>query len=199
MLALSQLSYGPLEVSQSSRGIEIVRPIDPTSLVVSARIDPQRNRRAIRNPVDRDQEATIQFHAVRGDRIYLIGRVVPSTEPVGTPTRALAGHDDDTFATRGPFALHAQELVAEIQDQVVSPAFRDRLVDVDTQLHGRGHDERLRNCSFLIRCHPSQRSGRIGWAVSAWDNRDTGYTAAKERNHRNSELTRTSTSYRRPR
>jgi hypothetical protein len=59
MAALSQLSYGPLMVSKSSREVEVLGPIDATALVVSTRSDPERNRWPVGNSGDWDEETPI--------------------------------------------------------------------------------------------------------------------------------------------
>jgi hypothetical protein len=122
MQALSQLSYGPLVVSKCSREIEIVGPVDSSSLVVQAWADAQCDRRALCHPRNRDQEASIEVKAVSGDRIDLLRGVAPANESVSCPPRRLAGHDDCLPTTGRPFALNAQEPPSQIENKVVSTA-----------------------------------------------------------------------------
>ena len=65
-----------------------------------------------------------------------------------------------------PFALDTQEAGSEIEDDVAAPALGKRPVNIESELDRLEGDGRLGNRSFLIRCHPRQRTDRIGWAVS---------------------------------
>ena len=78
--SLSQLSYGPSMVSQSSREVEVVCPINAKSLVVSSGREPEVELRSAFELLDGQKEATIEFGAVGSKRINLGGRVKAPTQ-----------------------------------------------------------------------------------------------------------------------
>jgi hypothetical protein len=166
-LALSQLSYGPLRVSQFSREIEIVGPFDPELLIVPRRRDPQSNftRRAL---VDGKEEAPIELLAVRREGVDLVGRVFAPQESTPCAAARIAADDDDVSVSPSPFALHAPQPRSAVEDQVV-PLVTVGTKDADTELDRRECDCRFGDGSFLIRCHVGQPSSRLGWAVSGSD------------------------------
>jgi hypothetical protein len=154
-----------LGMTQSSREVEVVTPIDPVTLVVPGRLDPKRNRRSILDDIDRDEEAPIEFHAVRGERINFIRRVSPPAETFrGAPRTDAVDRHDSVPACR-PLTLHAHQRRPQIEDQVVS-LIPERPENADSELDGFCGNACLRDGSFLIRCHIRQRSDCIGWAVA---------------------------------
>ncbi len=71
MAALFQLSYGPLSPNCSLE-IEVIRPVDPTPLVVATRGDAKRYRGPVLNARNRNQKAPVELQAVRTDRVDLL-------------------------------------------------------------------------------------------------------------------------------
>ena len=163
--SLSQLSYGPSMVSQSSREVEVVGPIDAASLVVSSGRQPEVELRSAFELLDRKKEAAIELGAVSSERVNLRGRVKAPTQSFASSSGRVAAHDDDVVVPRGPLALNANQSIRP-KDHVVASALRKGAIDLDPELERGGCDAGLRDRSFLIRCHFRQRSRRIGWAVS---------------------------------
>jgi ribosome-associated protein len=161
-----------LVLSQSSGEVEIVSPVDPPPLVVSARREAQRDRGSMFDQIDRDEEAPIEFQAVRAYGVDLRRRVGAPNESLGTSAGALTTDHENFASARGPLALHANEPRLEIEDHVVAPALSNWSVHLDSELERGGGDAGLRDRSLLIRCHGSQRTDRIGWAVSPSDTRN---------------------------
>jgi ribosome-associated protein len=67
--------------------------------------------------------------------------------------------------------LDAQQLRPEVEDHVVATALRKGAIHVYSQLDRSRSNARLGDRSLLIRCHASQRTDRIGWAVAVSDTR----------------------------
>jgi hypothetical protein len=120
--------------AQCSHEVEIVCPINPPSLVVQTRAEPKSDCRFALNPANRYEKAPIELEVVGGDRVHLGCRIRTPDETVGTPSGALAHDDNDFPSTRGPFALHAQKASVKVEDHVVAPSFRNRLVNPDPEL-----------------------------------------------------------------
>jgi hypothetical protein len=55
-----------LVLFKSSGEIEVVSPVDPPPLIVSARGEAQCDRGSMLDQIDRDEETSIEFQAVRG-------------------------------------------------------------------------------------------------------------------------------------
>jgi hypothetical protein len=164
MAALSQLSYGPLLISQCNREIEIVGPSDASPLVVSRRVKPEADL-VPREPLDGQKEAAIELMAIRCEGIDLVcGVDAPHQSLSGAAIRIAADYDNVVVASR-PFALHPAKFRAAVENQVV-PLVSDGAKDPDAKLDCRQRDSRFRDRSLLIRCHIRQRTSRIGWAMS---------------------------------
>ena len=93
MAALSQLSYGPLFLSKCSGEIEVVSPVNPPPLIVSARCQAQSDRRPILHEMDWDKEASIEFEAIGAYCVDLLRRIPAANESVSASTGALAADD----------------------------------------------------------------------------------------------------------
>src|SRR5204862_8315755 len=128
--------------------------------------------------VDRNEEAAVELMAIGGDSIDLVGRVRRNSVALASATKGRAAHDHGFLDERGPLALNAQQVLSNTEDEVASPAIGHRFVYVDVELRRSKRDGRLRDRSFLIRCHKRQPTDRIGWAVAVWDTPDTGYNPA---------------------
>jgi hypothetical protein len=148
--SLSQLSYGPLMVSQSNGEVEIVGPIHTAPLVVPTGQHAERDRWTVGDSRDRNEKAAIELQAVSRNRVNLVSRVATSDEAFGSSSGALTRH----------------QLATEIEDQVVAAAFGDRRVHVDSELGGRVSNGGLGDRSLLVRCHIRQRISHTGWAMS---------------------------------
>jgi hypothetical protein len=163
--SLSQLSYGPLVVSQCSREVEIVGPMDTAALVVSrwGKSQPDLMRR---KAVDRHEEASVELEAVCGECIDLLSCIQTANEPcAGSPVGVAADENQLPVSCR-PFALNAHESPAHDEDHVEAPALSHGPINLDSELESLERDCRFGNRSLLIRCHTSQRSGSTGWAMS---------------------------------
>jgi len=79
--------------------------------------------------LDRKEIALIEFLAVRSHRVYL-GNAVhgPGVASTRVP-EAREIYDDHVPASRRPFALHADELRVDIEDEIVSAVLDQRLED----------------------------------------------------------------------
>jgi hypothetical protein len=152
--------------SKCSLEVEIVRPIDAPPLIVSAGINAQSYLRAILYKGNRNQEATIEFEVVRGDRIDLLGGISTPDESVGAPSRALAADDKHLASPRSPLALDSNQFVARREDHVKPATLGNRPIHLDPELHSGKLNCELRDGSLLIRCHARQPTDRLGWAVS---------------------------------
>jgi hypothetical protein len=108
-LALSQLSYGPLVPSKCSLEIEVVRPINAPLLVVQRRRYSKLNRRAFLCQFDRDEEATVEVHRVRGDYIDFIGRVRGLLPACSSAAKCVAAQDKHLLERGRPLALDSQK------------------------------------------------------------------------------------------
>src|SRR5690242_181625 len=111
MLALSQLSYGP-ETTKCSAELVVLSPVHLETLLVACGCEPERHCYLGHGEPVRNQVATIELGAVRGDRVDLIGLVASVDESVRTPVAASAAHLDYVSAHQCPFALDAQQAVA---------------------------------------------------------------------------------------
>jgi hypothetical protein len=163
--SLSQLSYGPLMVSQSNGEVAIVGPIH-TPLVVPTGQHAERDRWTVGDSRDRNEKAAIELQAVCRNRVNLVSRVATSDEAFGSSSGALTRHHERAAPAGCPLALNTEQLATEIEDQVVAAAFGDRRVHVDSELGGRVSNGGLGDRSLLVRCHIRQRISHTGWAMS---------------------------------
>jgi hypothetical protein len=164
MPALSQLSYGPLVISQSSREVEVVGPSDASQLIVFSRVEPEADLDR-GEPLDRKKEAAIELVTIRSEGVDLVGSVETSNQPLLGAAIRIAANNNDIAVPGRPLALHAAQFRAEVENQVV-PLVPDGAENANAEFDCRQCDRCLGNRSFLIRCHFRQRSRRIGWAVS---------------------------------
>ena len=93
--------------------------MNPASLVVAARREPQLNGRAPDRQFLRKEKAAIEFGAVRSDNVDLAGLVQAVDQPVATAPAPPSPDRDDVSLPDGPFALHAEQPGADIEDEVV--------------------------------------------------------------------------------
>jgi len=84
--------------------------------------------------------------------------------------------------------LNAKEASLQVEDHVVAPTLGNRLVDLDSQLRGGQLNREFCDSALLIRCHTSQRTDRLGWAVSVWASTNRSYNPG-ERKRTNEPLT----------
>ena len=71
--------------------------------------------------------------------------------------------------------MKSEQRGAYAEDEVAATALSDRSVDIEVEPCCGELNSELRDRSLLIRCHTSQRSGRLGWAVSIWASSDQSY------------------------
>src|SRR4051794_13575456 len=121
--ALSQLSYSPVECVPLCIGYREL-------LVVSRRSKSETNLPPATHILDRNQIAATGFVTVDRDRVDL-GCVVrpPNVAARGVPTGP-GRHDDDAAAELAGLALHAQEALLDLEQQVLAPPLGDRTQDV---------------------------------------------------------------------
>jgi hypothetical protein len=105
-----------------------------------------------RRDLNWDEESFLQFAAVNADRIDFIGRVracdvAPRRVP-GTPY----AYADNAKVTvqRTPFALHSEQAVPAVKNEVVATMLRHRLEDIDAQLDGRQGDRGLGDVALVV-------------------------------------------------
>jgi len=93
-----------------------------------------------RHPLDWQEVATVRLRTIGRDRVDLVGGIAADDHPVAAPSARIAPDDDDSAAKNGPLALDPHEPAADVEDQVVSLAVRERLVDADPELDRRVDD-----------------------------------------------------------
>jgi hypothetical protein len=118
--ALSQLSYGPVELRQCSSELEILGPVDPKTLVVLCRSEPELNRRPVDRHLDWQQETHLKRGAVCGYGVDLTLAVAAGDKSLGSAAVCSASDRHHIAPTNGPFALNAQKLWPKIKDEVVT-------------------------------------------------------------------------------
>jgi hypothetical protein len=167
--ALSQLSYGPVRPKCSGE-LKIARPVHAADLVVSARPQPQVDLGSPREQFKWKEVAAFDIRAIGREGIDLSLHVDASDQPVTVSTRSVATQDYDIAMARRPFALHTNEAGSKLENQVVTPSFRDRRIDADPEFDRGMDDRRLSDRSFLITCeHVAEASNGTGWAMAASD------------------------------
>jgi hypothetical protein len=120
--------------AQCSRQVEIISPVNPLPLVVPGGSEPKTDLLHPFCVSHRYEEAAIELQAVEGVRIDLFTRLQPSQQTLTISPRSVATSDQNVAIPRGPLALNPYEVANEIEDHVVAAAFRDRSVDVDSEL-----------------------------------------------------------------
>jgi hypothetical protein len=105
--------------SKSSGELEFLRPIDPQALVIPWVVEPQVDLGPRRKGRERQEVAATHLGAVGGESVDLVLGVKPPQEPVGIPATAITPDLDDIAAPHRPFALNANELRAQVEDQVI--------------------------------------------------------------------------------
>jgi hypothetical protein len=100
--------------------LEIARPVDPQLLVVSRGRKPQLDHCPTDRHLQRQQVALVEICAVGGDRVDLAEFVRTMNEALGPATTPSCRYLHDIADSRGPFALHAQQLGPQIKDEVIS-------------------------------------------------------------------------------
>ena len=156
-------------LSQCSREVEIVSPIDSPTLVVSSGGQAQADLSLALEALDWQKETSVKFFAVSSEGVDLLCCIEAPYEAVSIAASGEAPGNDHMPASRRPLALNTYKLPSQIEEHVEPTPLVEWAVHVDSQLERLERDGRLGDRSFLVRCHPSKRSGRLGWAVSAWD------------------------------
>src|SRR5207249_4230104 len=147
---LSQLSYGP-SGAQFSREFEVPRPVDPQLLIVLGRREAKQDLRSSGARVKRDEVTAVNVGTIGSVGIDFISTIGAPENPMTIPTTRIAPEDDDIPVPRGPLALDSHQLIAKIEDEVVSLAVCNRSVDTDTQLHRGADDFSFCDRALLIR------------------------------------------------
>jgi hypothetical protein len=107
--------------------------------------------------LDRQEVTPIGVGAIRRERINLIRAVYPPQETCPVAAGRIAPNDDDIHIERCPLALDANELVPQIEDEVVSLTFRDRLQHPYAESDCGNRNLGLGDCTLLIRRQHRQR------------------------------------------
>jgi hypothetical protein len=105
--ALSQLSYGPLRLSQSSLEIELVSPEHFASLIVPTRLEPEVEAAAPGKLIQRNEVAPIQFPAVGSHSVNFVNGVRLNDLMIPAAPSAIAADEHDVVQENSPLALHA--------------------------------------------------------------------------------------------
>src|SRR5687768_14309919 len=82
---------------------------------------------------EREVVALIEFQAVRRHRVDLVRGVEAPRKAVACPPARVETDTYDLSMSYGPLALDARESRSEVEDEVISPAFRHRAVHVDSE------------------------------------------------------------------
>jgi len=122
--------------SQCSREVEIVSPVDPFSLVVSGWGKSKADFLEALGVSDGNEETSIELQAVEGERIDFLACVQAPDESVSVPSASTAPCDHYVAIPARPLALHSHQTGIDVEDHVVPPAFRDRQIDIDSELRG---------------------------------------------------------------
>ena len=111
--------------------------------------------------------AAFELRTVRGEGIDLAFGVRPLEQARWASPSGIAADDDHVVAPTRELTLHADEPLAQVEDQVV-PLVRDGLRHADTQLDSRVNDRRFGDSAPLIgrELHALDRSRGLGWAAS---------------------------------
>jgi ribosome-associated protein len=168
-------------VPKCSREVEIVGPVDTATLVVAGLVDAQMESGMVRHELDRDEEASIEICAIRGDRVNLVCVVRRNAVAVLCATKGPASDDYGPFVHRRPLALEPHEAVPKSKNEVAPPTVRNGPIDLDPEFDCGEHYSLFRDRAFLIRCHVRQPSKRLGWAVSCLDSPGTGYHSPRRK------------------
>ena len=166
-VALSQLSYGPTELPKCSAELEILSPIDAESLIVAAPRQAQIDLRTADYPFARKVVAPIELGRVGGEGVDLARRIGPLEKADPAPPGGITTDDDHVAAPARELALHANQAIAEVEDEVVAlvgNGFRD----ANPQFHRGVDDCRLSDRPLLVgrELHALDRSRGLGWAVA---------------------------------
>ena len=150
MLALSQLSYRPIEILQFSPHLVVPSPADPQGLVVlGGRETKLRTGTADRELIGQEV-ATLGIRRVRGDGVNLSRQVLPVDQTVTAASRATTANGDDVTVPGRPFDLHSKQLRPEVEDEVIAQIV-DRPRDGDAELGAFQDDRRFCDDALLIR------------------------------------------------
>ncbi len=114
------------------------------------------------NETRRQEEATVQLGAVRGNRVDLLGGIASNSVAVRNPAGRVAANVYNALAANGPLALHSEEAFPEVEDEVEAPSFDDRPVDVDAELHRSMADRGFGNRALLVGRHDTNISSPAG-------------------------------------
>jgi hypothetical protein len=150
MPTLSQLSYGPLFVDESSGEIEIVRPIDAAFLVVFGVVQAKLNLRSAHELPVGEEEATVKLLAVGRDASISPSNVFSPHQTIAVPPRRVAANDNDFALTGSPLALNPIQPPSSLQNEVTPAALTERPVDVEAELDRGERDSQLGDVSLLI-------------------------------------------------
>jgi hypothetical protein len=140
----------PQERLQSSLEREVFRPVDSQSLVVPTRDKPKTQFGVTVEPISGNEEASIQFRAVCGDRVDLGCHVRTFAEALAGSSRRVAPNRHYVTVARRPLALSANEPRSKLEDQVIPTTFNEWPVNADAKIDRRVDDRRLGNCAFLV-------------------------------------------------
>jgi len=99
-------------LSQCSREVEIVRPQNATPLVVPTRRQPKVEAPTPWKALEIDVVATVEFGAVRSNRVDLVRGVRLYDLLLVATTSAIAPNQYDVLEQNGPFALHPDQASA---------------------------------------------------------------------------------------
>jgi hypothetical protein len=141
----------------------VARPVYTDPLIVLRGREAKVEGRTARRQRDRQQVAAIQILAVSRNGVDLVSGVGRPDVPVGPTTIGAGSNFDDLAAPNRPLALDPYKRWSQIEYEVVTLAFGERLQDAEAELRGGTSDRRLRNRALLIgREHDANTSSHIG-------------------------------------
>jgi hypothetical protein len=86
--------------------------MDAQVLAIPCRLEPQMHLLTRRAKVDREEEATVEFVAIDGERIHLFRRVATMNLTLRGASASSAAHNDDVPRSSRRLALDTNELRA---------------------------------------------------------------------------------------
>jgi hypothetical protein len=110
--------------SKCSGEVEIICPVDPALLVVQGWSDSELDRRMLLDQLNRNEEAAIENHRIRGyhvDLLRCVGRLLPAGS---SSSKRVAPNHENLVDRGGPLALHTKKPGTNIEDHVVATPFR---------------------------------------------------------------------------
>ena len=148
--ALFQLSYSPEGRPVYRRELEVPSPDDRAALVIARLGHAQADQALTPGSLDGNEVAGVEVRAVRGEGVDLLGGVPARSKTLARAPARSAAQENDVTRPRSPLALHPEQPLTKVQDEVVARALAQGPVDVDPELGRRPGDGLLRDVPLLV-------------------------------------------------